>query len=78
MDYTLDELVLALKNAYMPPDSPTLREVLTQRHQFPLSVKTIREQYGRECSLNLPIFGIVKSTPPDNPIENDLSIEDAV
>lgn len=71
MEYTLDELVLALNNAYMTPDSPTLREVLTQRHQFPLSVKTIREQYGKECSLNLPIFGVEKPMP-------ELSIEDAV
>ena len=69
MNYTLDELVKALNDAYMTPDSPTLREVLTQRHKFPLSVKDIQRQYGRECSIQLPIFGVEKP---------DLSIEDAV
>ena len=44
MNYTLDELVKALNDAYMTPDSPTLREVLTQRHKFPLSVKDIQRQ----------------------------------
>jgi hypothetical protein len=50
---TLDQLVRALNDAYMTPDSPTLRQVLSDRHAFPITVQAVREQYGKECAMFL-------------------------
>lgn len=49
----IDELVLALGESYMTPDTPMVREVLMRRHDFPMCMADVQKWYGMEISSQL-------------------------